>query len=71
MLSAPPPELPSGDGASAPPTRLVLIGYSYGSCVAAQALARVPEVGLGLLHGLLRRLAPPYLLAGLPLCPAA
>ncbi len=26
------------------PRRLVLIAYSYGSCVAAEALARVPEV---------------------------
>lgn len=38
MLSEPLP------GAAAPARRLVLIGYSYGSCVAAQALARVPEV---------------------------
>ncbi|KIY95124.1 hypothetical protein MNEG_12839 [Monoraphidium neglectum] len=40
LLAQPLPE------AAAPARRLVLIGYSYGSCVAAQALSRVPQVRL-------------------------
>lgn len=45
VLSTPPPSLPHGESTYwEPPKQLVLVGYSYGSCVAAQALDRVPEV---------------------------
>ncbi|KAI8469828.1 MAG: Alpha/Beta hydrolase protein [Monoraphidium minutum] len=49
-----------GAPALAPARRVVLIGYSYGSCVAARALARVPEavayVSIGFPLGVLSRL---------------
>jgi hypothetical protein len=44
VLTSPLPARPGAPGETPPPTRLVLIGYSYGSTVAARALARVPEV---------------------------
>lgn len=44
LLSSSNPLLPPG---APPPARLVLIAYSYGSVVAASALARLPQVRMG------------------------